>query len=148
MIVVTQRPRDLTRAQLKELALVLDSAGFSETYLRTAWRDARSEDMAAGIIGYIRAQALGAPLVPYADRVDRALKAILNGKRYRWTAPQRKWLERIGKQLHKETVIDRDAFSEGRWRDIGGYDAANRVFDGKLDTLLGELQAEVWRDTA
>ena len=148
LIVVTQRPRDLTRAQLKELALVLDSAGFSETYLRTAWRDARSEDMAAGIIGYIRAQALGAPLVPYADRVDRALQAILNGKRYRWTAPQRKWLERIGKQLHKETVIDRDAFSEGRWRDIGGYDAANRVFDGKLDTLLGELQAEVWRDTA
>lgn len=73
LIVVTQRPRDLTRAQLKELALVLDSAGFSETYLRTAWRDARSEDMAAGIIGYIRAQALGAPLVPYADRVDRAL---------------------------------------------------------------------------
>ncbi|MEN9841225.1 MAG: hypothetical protein RL376_1025, partial [Verrucomicrobiota bacterium] len=148
LIVVTQRPRDLTRAQLKELALALDSAGFPETYLRTAWRDARSEDIAAGIVGYIRAQSLGSPLVPYAERVDRALKSITNGKRYHWTAPQRKWLERIGKQLHKESVIDRDAFNEGRWRDIGGFDAANRVFDGKLDALLGDLQAEVWRDSA
>lgn len=148
LIVVTQRPRDLTRAQLKELTLALDSAGFSPTYLRTAWREARSEDIAAGIVGYIRAQALGSPLVPYADRVDRALQAITHGKRYHWTAPQRKWLERIGKQLHKESVIDRDAFNEGRWRDIGGFDAAKRIFDGKLESLLGDLQAEVWRDSA
>ncbi|MBC8040085.1 MAG: type I restriction-modification system endonuclease [Opitutaceae bacterium] len=148
LIVVTQRPRDLTRAQLRELALALDSAGFPETYLRTAWRNARSEDMAAGIVGYIRAQALGSPLVPYSERVDRALKAITHGKKYQWTAPQRKWLERIGRQLHKENVIDRDAFNEGRWRDIGGFDAANRIFDGKLESLLGDLQAEVWRDSA
>lgn len=148
LIVVTQRPRDLTRAQLKELALALDTAGFSQTYLRTAWRDARSEDIAAGIVGYIRAQALGSPLIPYAERVDRAMQAISHGKSYHWTAPQRKWLERIGKQLHKESVIDRDAFNEGRWRDVGGFDAANRIFDGKLESLLGDLQAEVWRDSA
>lgn len=147
LVVVTQRPRDLTRAQLKELALALDAAGFSETYLRIAWRDARSEDVAAGIVGYIRAQCLGSPLIPYAERVDRAMKTILQG-RYQWTVPQRKWLERIGKQLHKETVIDREAFNEGRWRDIGGFDAANRVFDGNLETLLGELQVEIWRDSA
>ncbi len=148
LIVVTQRPRDLTRAQLKELALALDSAGFSETYLRTAWRQARSEDIAAGIVGYIRAQSLGSPLLSYADRVDRALKVIAHGKTYQWTAPQRKWLERIGKQLHKEVVVDRDAFNEGRWRDTGGFDAANRIFDGKLASLLGDLQSEIWRDSA
>lgn len=148
LIVVTQRPRDLTRAQLKELALALDTAGFPQTYLRSAWRDARSEDIAAGIVGYIRAQALGSPLVPYADRVDRALQAITHGKRYHWTAPQRQWLARIGKQLHKEHVIDRDAFNEGAWLNNGGFDAVNRIFDGKLEPLLGDLQAEVWRDSA
>jgi type I restriction enzyme R subunit len=148
LIVVTQRPRDLTRAQLKELALTLDAAGFSETYLRSAWRDARSEDIAAGIVGFIRTQALGSPLLSYADRVDRALKSITNSRSYQWTAPQRKWLERIGKQLHKEAVIDRDAFDEGRWRDIGGFDAANRIFDGRLESLLGDLQSEIWRDSA
>lgn len=33
MIVVVQRPRDLTRQQLKELRLLLDSAGYSEATL-------------------------------------------------------------------------------------------------------------------
>jgi type I restriction enzyme, R subunit len=38
LIVITQRPRDLTRAQLRELRLQLDQAGFSEANLRAAWR--------------------------------------------------------------------------------------------------------------
>ena len=42
----------IPRAQLKEPALTLDVAGFSEAYLRTAWRDARSEDIAADICGF------------------------------------------------------------------------------------------------
>lgn len=148
LLVVTQRPRDLTRAQLREVALTLDAAGYSETYLRTAWRNARQEDIAATIVGFIRAQALGTPLVPYEERVARALRAILHGKRYNWTAPQRKWLERIGKQLKKEIVVDRAAFDEGRFQDLGGFDGVNRTFDGKLGELLGDLQEEIWRDTA
>jgi hypothetical protein len=50
---VTQRPRDLTRAQLKELRLLLDAAGFSETNLQVAWREMTNEDIAASIIGFI-----------------------------------------------------------------------------------------------
>ena len=41
LLVVAQRPRDLTRRQLKELALLLDGAGFNETKLQVAWRDTR-----------------------------------------------------------------------------------------------------------
>ena len=80
--------------------------------------------------------------------VTRRLAGLVNGAGDYATAPQRKWLERIGKQLHKESVIDRETFSEGRWRDIGGFDAANRIFDGKLEPLLGDLQAEIWCDSA
>ena len=148
LLVVTQRPRDLTRAQLHEVALTLDSAGYSETYLRTAWRNARQEDIAATIVGFIRAQALGSPLMPYAERVSKALRTILHGKRYSWTAPQRKWLERIGKQLQQEVVVDKAAFDEGRFKDLGGFDGVDRTFDGKLGELLGDLQEEIWRDTA
>jgi len=148
LLAVTQRPRELTRAQLREVALALDEAGFSETYLRTAWRNARQEDIAATIIGFIRAQALGSPLIPYEDRVARAIRAITHGKRYSWTAPQRKWLERIGKQLKKEVIVDRAAFDQGRFQDLGGFDGVNRTFDGKLGELLGDLQEEIWRDTA
>jgi len=148
LLVVTQRPRDLTRAQLREVALALDTAGYSETYLRTAWRNARQEDIAATIVGFIRAQALGSPLVPYEERVAKALRTIIHGKRYSWTAPQRKWLERIGKQLQKEIVVDSAAFEDGRFKDLGGFDGVNRTFDGKLGELLGDLQEEIWRDTA
>src|SRR6185369_13247885 len=56
LLIVTQRPRDLTRQQLKELRLELDRAGFSETALRTAWREMTNEEIAASIIGFIRNQ--------------------------------------------------------------------------------------------
>lgn len=148
LLVLTQRPRELTRAQLKEVALALDEAGFSYQNVRTAWREARNEDIAAGIIGFVRAQALGSPLVPYEERVDRALRRILATKRYAWTAPQRKWLERIAKQLKKEVVVDRSALNEGRFRDVGGFDAINPTFDGKLAELLADMQEEIWNDAA
>jgi hypothetical protein len=38
--------------------------------------------------------------IPYSDRVDTAIKKILASRS--WTQPQRKWLERIGKQLKVE----------------------------------------------
>jgi type I restriction enzyme R subunit len=64
LTVITQRPPDLTRAELKALRLALDNAGYSETALRTAWRDATNADIAASIIGFIRQAALGDPLLP------------------------------------------------------------------------------------
>jgi type I restriction enzyme R subunit len=77
LMVVTQRPRDLTRAQLKELKAALDAAGYGEATLRSAWRDATNADIAASIIGYVRQAALGDALVPYGSRVDRAIAQIL-----------------------------------------------------------------------
>jgi type I restriction enzyme R subunit len=119
LLVVTQRPRELTRAQLKELRAALDAAGYSEAMLRSAWRDATNQDIAASIIGYIRQAALGDALVPYEERVDRALKQILASQR--WTAPQRKWLERIGQQLKQETVVDKAALDQGQFKTQGGF---------------------------
>ena len=59
---VVQRPRDLTRADLKELRMALDQKGYSEANLRRAWADAKNVDIAASIIGYVRQAALGDPL--------------------------------------------------------------------------------------
>ncbi len=54
LLTVVTRPRELTRKQLRELRIALDQAGFSETNLATAWRDLTNEEIAAGIVGYIR----------------------------------------------------------------------------------------------
>ena len=71
------RPRDLTRRQLRELALELDKAGYSETNLATAWRELTNQEIAARIVGYIRQAAMGDRLTPYDQRVDHALQKIL-----------------------------------------------------------------------
>ncbi|MEB3213226.1 MAG: type I restriction-modification system endonuclease, partial [Leptolyngbyaceae bacterium] len=144
LIVVTQRPRDLTRAQLKELRAALDAAGYSETQLRSAWRDATNEDIAASIIGYIRQVALGDALMPYGERVDQAMKKILASQS--WTAPQRKWLERIGQQLKQETVVDKTALDQGQFKTLGGFDRINKIFGGDLEMILTDIQRFVWQD--
>src|SRR6476469_600641 len=144
LLVVTQRPRDLTRAQLKELRLLLDAAGFSETNLQVAWREMTNEDIAASIIGFIRQAALGDALVPYGERVDKAMKKILASRS--WTAPQRKWLERIGQQLKVEVIVDREAFERGQFKAQGGFERINKAFDGRLEEILVEINESLCQD--
>ena len=142
LLVVTQRPRDLTREQLKALRVQLDAAGYSETQLRSAWRNQTNEDIAASIIGFIRQAAMGDPLVPYGERVQKAMKKILASQP--WTAPQRKWLERIGKQLEQEYVVDRAALDQGAFKREGGFQRLNKVFKGKLEQVLNDINQALW----
>jgi len=144
LLVVTQRPRDLTREDLRTLRLKLDAAGYNEQALRTAWREETNEDIAASIIGYIRQLALGVPLVPYAERVDDALRRIR--KAHPFTENQNKWLERIAKQLKLEVVVDRAALDSGQFKADGGFTRLNKIFDGTLEAVLGELADEIWKD--
>jgi type I restriction enzyme R subunit len=144
LLVVTQRPRDLTREDLRALKLTLDQEGFTEKSLQTAWREQKNEDIAATIIGYIRQLALGSPLVPYAERVDRALQRLR--KAHKFTEPQSKWLDRIAEQVKIETVVDRESLDRGQFKAQGGFARLNKVFDGTLESVLGELAEEVWKD--
>lgn len=139
---VTQRPRDLTRQALKELKVALQEAGFTETHLQTAWRETRNEDIAATIIGYVRHVMTGETLRPYKERVAAAMKTVLAARP--WTPPQRKWLERIGKQLETETVVDRQAFDHGQFQAEGGFNRLNKVFNGELESILGEIVEAIW----
>ena len=142
--VVMTRPRDLTRKQLRELRLALDAAGYPESALEAAWARKTNREIAASILGHIRQQALGSALVPYAERVDKALARLLGSRA--WTRPQREWLERIGTQLRREVVVDHEALDSGAFRAKGGFKTINRVFDGDLDTVLGELNDRIWEE--
>ena len=143
LIAVMQRPQDLSRAELKALRLKLDERGFSELALQSAYRETTNKDIAASIVGYIRRAALGDPLVSYEERVKRALSVVLGAED--WTANQRKWLERIGKQLVTEIVVDRDALDSGQFRaEGGGFDRLNKTFDGRLTDVLNDLRDHIW----
>ncbi|MEO0685202.1 MAG: type I restriction-modification enzyme R subunit C-terminal domain-containing protein [Cyanobacteria bacterium J06649_11] len=115
-----------------------------ETYLQEAWRHLTNEDIAASIIGFIRQASIGDALVPYSQRVDKAINKILASQS--WTTPQRRWLERIGKQLKVETVVDKDAFNTGEFKAQGGFNRINKVFQGKLETILVEINDALWQD--
>ena len=140
-----QRPWGLTRRDLRELKLALDAKGYSETALTTAWRDTTNQEMAASIMGYIRQAALGDPLVPYGDRVERALQRILASRA--WSKPQRDWLQRIANQTRAITIVDREALDDDALlfrREGDGWPRLNRLFGGELDGVLQEFQRQVW----
>ncbi|MFY9226087.1 MAG: type I restriction-modification system endonuclease [Blastocatellia bacterium] len=146
LLVVTQKPRDLTRQQLKELKTKLGDK-YSETKLETAWRKTTNQDIAASIIGFIRNKALGSPLIPYEERVDRAIRKIMSS--HSWTDRQRKLLESIAKQIKKETVIDREYFDQvPAFQNQGGYKQINKNLDGQLDQVLSDIYDALWQDSA
>lgn len=141
--VVVTRPKDLTREELRQLRLRLDAEGFSDANMRRALVETTNRDIAASIIGFVRQAALGDPLIPYADRVKRAIDTIL--QRGGWTDVQKRWLQRIGEQIEKEIVVDRQSLDQDPFRDHGGFKQLNRRFDGKLEALLADISEEVWR---
>ena len=144
---VTTRPRDLTRAALREVRLALDRAGYREADLHTAWRLARTEDVAAGIVAHVRRAALGEPLRPWAARVEEATGRLL--ARPGWTEVQRQWLGRIGRAVARMEVgaADPALLDEGAFATQGGAKRADKVFDGGLAGVLGDLNEEIWRRT-
>jgi type I restriction enzyme R subunit len=142
---VVTRPRDLTRADLKELRLALDRKGFSEANLRRAWADTKNEEIAASIIGFVRQAAIGDPLTPYEDRVRSAMRLIMTSRP--WTEPQKRWLKRIGEQIEKEVIVDREAIDKEPFIADGGFNRLNKVFGGELESILAGITEEMWKKT-
>ncbi len=145
LITVVTRPRDLTRKQLRELSLELDNAGFSEAKLSAAWKQMTNQEIAARIVGYIRQAALGDPLIPFEQRVDRALQAMLATRA--WTTPQRQWLQKIAAQTKANLLVDRAALDEPTLifkREGGGFPRLNKLFEGQLHQILTQFNDALW----
>jgi type I restriction enzyme R subunit len=141
LAVVVNKPRDLTREQLREVKLLLDNHGYSEARLQSAVRNQTNKDIAASIIGYIRRAALGEPLIPFEQRVAEAMDRIYT--QHNWTHNQRTWLDRLAKQLVHEVIIDRE-FVNHRFSDNGGAKQLDKVLGAQLDTVLEELNEAMW----
>ena len=141
---IVNRPKDLTRNQLKEVRLYLDQNGYSESTLRAAWRNQTNQEIAASIIGYIRQAALGEALISFERRVELAMQNIYSMRP--WTTVQRKWLARLATQLTHEVIIDPKAVNEIFATD-GGTKRLNIILHDQLDTVLENLSASLWEAT-
>ena len=61
-----------------------------------------------------------------------------------FTSDQRLWLDRIRSHLIANLSIDKEDFEYiPVFSDYGGWNKANRVFEGKLSTLISEFNRAV-----
>ena len=136
--IIATRPRDLTRKSLKELKLILDRNGFSETMLNTAWNNMKNEDISADIISFIRQKSLGDALISKEERITNAINKVKK-THPDLTKVQLGWLDRIEAQLLKETVLNRETFESAAFANKGGFNAVNKAFGNKLDDFITEI---------
>lgn len=137
--VVCTRPQEITKESLRQLRAILDKNGFSEEYLKTAWKDLKHEEIVADIIAFIRQQAIGSPLESNEERVKRAVARVK--REYYLTKPQENWMNRIEKVMLKEVVIDKDTFDTGSFKTKGGgFTRLNTIFGGNLEEIITKVK--------
>lgn len=143
--VVVNKPKDLTREQLRDLRLMLDQHGYSEAKLKSAWRNKTNQEIAASIVGFIRQAALDEALVPFEQRVQNAMIKIY--ALHTWTPVQRKWLDRLAKQLVHEVVIDQQ-FVNRAFASDGGLKGLDKRLGGQLAEVMTELGELLWLEVS
>ncbi len=81
-------------------------------------------------------------LLTAEERVSLAFDRVTVGKDF--TPDQRLWLDRIRSHLIANLSIDKEDFEYiPVFSDYGGWNKANRVFEGKLSTLISEFNRAV-----
>lgn len=144
--IVIKRPKDLTYQDLRDIQLRLKEKKFDERQLQEAWRQEKKEYIAADIISFIRQAALGTALVDHETKIKQAMRKVYGLED--WTLKQRKWLERIEKQLLETPVLAPTAqryFDESTvWKDSGGYKTAQKNIGEKVDVVIQVLNEQLY----
>jgi len=144
--IVCTKPALLDRQSLKELRLLLDQEGFNARLLNKAWQATKNEDIAADIISYIRTQAIGSELVDHDERIKRAVDKIRKQKK--WDKKQLNWLKRFEKQLLAEWVLQKEDFNRPPFKEAGGYQRLNKIFENDLDNIIQTINENLYKATA
>lgn len=143
--IICTRPKELTRASLKDLRLTLDREGFTTQQLNTAISELTNEEMAADIISLIRRYAIGSTLISHEARIRRAVDKLK--KAHKFTAIEQKRIGRIEKYLMEESVLNVGVFDEDtRFKSAGGFKKIDRIFQNKLESIVLELNEYLYDD--
>ncbi|WP_139921413.1 type I restriction-modification system endonuclease [Hymenobacter sp. DG01] len=140
--IICTNPQELTRPMLKELKLLLDQQGFTDTQLNVAWKKAKKQEIGADIVAYIRSLALGVAARPLDIRVREAVDFVRNLKE--WNKHQLQFLKRVEDQLRIETVLTRDDLNREPFKGEGGYNRFNKLFNNELDGVLLTIQERLY----
>lgn len=136
--VLLNRPEKFRTSELRELRLKLASRPerFTEHNLRQAYHRELAD-----IISIVRHAALNEPLLDAPERVDRAILRFRKGKKF--TKEQEQWLNLIRDHLVQNLVVDEADFRLIPFSRHGGWNKADKVFEGKLKAVLEEINVRM-----
>ena len=92
------RPKELTRQDLRELITILETKGFKQSHLQTAWKQTKMRTLQRTLL-HLFVKQLGDALVDHEARIKRAMQKVYS--LHDWTPRQQKWLERIENSYYK-----------------------------------------------
>lgn len=142
--IICNKPTELDRKSLKELYMLLDGAGYTPLNLQHAWKATKNEDIAADIISFIRTLSLGSHLVDHKTRIYNAMNKIRKSKT--WNKTQEKWLQRFEDQLIHETILRKEDLDKPPFTEEGGFNRLNKIFEQQLETILNEINLNLYQD--
>ncbi len=150
--ILLNRPKEFNTAHLRELRKVLESRPerFTEKNLSRARRIRQPYvKELADIISLIREAIYEDDSSP-DERAYEAINVIRQEIGDRLTPAQEKWLEMIRSYLPINLIISREDFRMPPFSRMGGWDKANRTFDGQLENILNDINEVMiaWMSTA
>lgn len=140
--IILNKPQELDRKSLKELKLLLDDKGFTESHLNTAWKSMKNTAIAADIIAYIRMLSMGTELISPDERIKKAITKIKQKRT--WNVIQLKWIERFERQLLAETILTKQDLDVSPFVDEGGFKRLDKIFNHELEDLIKELNYNLY----
>jgi type I restriction enzyme R subunit len=137
--ILLDRPKGWSTDALTELRSKLSATKFrfTEDNLQRA-HAAHYHKSLVDIISMVKHAARDSePLLTATERVDAALNRLRDGQSL--SDAQQKWLGRIREHLVANLSIDREDFELPIFNREGGWTVANRAFDGRLESLLEQI---------
>lgn len=131
-------PNNINKTQLKAIRLMLDNEGYSEINLQAAWRNKYHQIIDAGLIGYIRYAAIDETLIPFEDRVQKALQQVYTISH--WNTVQQQWLNHLAEHLMFKEILDKPTIDQYLLTQHSSITQLDKLLNHQLDAILDTLK--------
>ena len=136
----------MTRAQLKELKLLLDKENFTISSLNEATSNVKNEQIVAEIIAYVRQAVLKTPVYNHEERVKAAFKKLISEEKF--NKMQLDLLEKIKTYMLHESILNAETFDAPVFKMEGGFSRFDKKFAGKLNDIIKRINTYIFEGVA